>query len=137
MPIDGCAGWFVKFSVFRPLEGLFVVFTFKLISFVEMGFAVVVVTVAAADDDVGNVVVAVVVVVADVVANNWFDEAFSPSSNFSKVSRGTLHPHPFKSEYWVKRQVMSRPYSSALNGLRKESGLTLFWNAIFSQLLIS
>jgi hypothetical protein len=84
-------------------------------SLVEIGFVVVVVV---DDADVDGDDAVVVVAVVDGV-----DEAFSPSSNLSKVSRGTLHPHPFKSEYCVRRQFMSRPCSSAINGLRRISGL--------------
>ena len=33
----------------------------------------------------------------------------STSKSLSKVSRGTLHPHPFRSEKLVKRHELSRP----------------------------
>lgn len=45
----------------------------------------------------------------------------STSKSLSKVSRGTLHPHPFRSEKLVKRHELSRPCSSGLNGLRSSS----------------
>ena len=88
-------------------------FSVKLMSLVERELAVV------AEGSI--VVAAAVVVVVDDGVVVWIvvvsggggvDGAFSPSSNLSKVSRGTLHPHPFRSEYCVRRQFMSRPCSS-------------------------
>lgn len=57
-------------------------------------------------------------VVVGVVVVDWF---LSPVKRLSRISWGTLHPHPLRSEYLVKRQLASSPFSSGLNGKRKLS----------------
>jgi hypothetical protein len=131
MPTDGLGGRFI--NALNPLEVEFVDFSFVLFvvvnftSLVLMTGAVVVVVVVGVVVEATGVGEANVVVV--VVAGVNGDEALSPSSNRNKVSRGTLHPQPFKSEYCVRRQWMSRPNSWGKNGRRKFSGVLKY--AIF------
>ena len=127
MPTDGLGGRFI--NALNPLEfvdfsfALFVVVNFTSLVLMTLAVVVVVVVVVAGvvfvATDVGEAGVVVVVVVAGVNG----DEALSPSSNRNKVSRGTLHPQPFRSEYCVRRQWTSRPNSWGKNGRRKFSGV--------------
>lgn len=103
MPKVGCGGWVVRFIVFNPFEGLIGLVMLMLTSFVEtVLLALVIVIVVVNEVFNGEVVVVIVDVGVGVVAvgggGGDGDEAFSPSSNLNKVSRGTLHPQPLRSE---------------------------------------
>ena len=67
-------------------------------SLVEIGLLIVIVVASVVEFDVEGVVVVVVVAVED-GKGDVNEASLSPSRSLKRVSRGTLHPQPFKSEY--------------------------------------